>query len=114
MKNLDLRQFSEVMVALLAQKGISCRLGENNGRIGIIYEEAGIKASTDVTLLWQKYGADHDVTELADVLYKAITSEVQKKKAEMPNPKPEQQVQPQISLPADENSAWTCDTAADA
>lgn len=36
MKNLDLRQFSEVMVALLAQKGISCRLGENNGRIGII------------------------------------------------------------------------------
>ena len=65
MKNLDLRQFSEVMVALLAQKGISCRLGENNGRIGIIYEEAGIKASTDVTLLWQKYGADHDVTELA-------------------------------------------------
>ena len=54
MKNLDLRQFSEVMVALLAQKGISCRLGENNGRIGIIYEEAGIKASTDVTLLWQK------------------------------------------------------------
>lgn len=99
MKNLDLRQFSEVMVALLAQKGISCRLGENNGRIGIIYEEAGIKASTDVTLLWQKYGADHDVTELADVLYKAITSEVQKKKAEMPNPKPEQQVQPQISRP---------------
>lgn len=96
MKNLDLRQFSEVMVALLAQKGISCRLGENNGRIGIIYEEAGIKASTDVTLLWQKYGADHDVTELADVLYKAITSEVQKKKAEMPNPKLEQQVQPQI------------------
>lgn len=99
MKNLDLRQFSEVMVALLAQKGISCRLGENNGRIGIIYEEAGIKASTDVTLLWQKYGADYDVTELADVLYKAITSEVQKKKAEMPNPKPEQQVQPQISRP---------------
>lgn len=99
MKNLDLRQFSEVMVALLAQKGISCRLGENNGRIGIIYEEAGIKASTDVTLLWQKYGADHDVTELADVLYKAITSEVQKKKAEMPNPKPERQVQPQISRP---------------
>lgn len=99
MKNLDLRQFSEVMVALLAQKGISCRLGENNGRIGIIYEEAGIKASTDVTLLWQKYGADHDVTELADVLYKAITSEVQKKKAEMPNPKLEQQVQPQIPRP---------------
>lgn len=99
MKNLDLRQFSEVMVALLAQKGISCRLGENNGRIGIIYEEAGIKASTDVTLLWQKYGADHDVTELADVLYKAITSEVQKKKAEMPNPNPEQQVQPQIPRP---------------
>lgn len=99
MKNLDLRQFAEAMVALLAQKGIACRLGENNGRIGIIYEEAGIKASTDVTLLWQKYGADHDVTELADVLYKAITSEVQKKKAEMPNPKPEQQVQPQISRP---------------
>ena len=99
MKNLDLRQFSEVMLALLAQKGISCRLGENNGRIGIIYEEAGIKASTDVTLLWQKYGADHDVTELADVLYKAITSEVQKKKAEMPNPMPEPQVQPQISRP---------------
>lgn len=99
MKNLDLRQFAEVMVALLAQKGIACRLGENNGRIGIIYEEAGIKASTDVTLLWQKYGADHDVTELADVLYKAITSEVQKKKAEMPNPNPEQQVQPQIPRP---------------
>lgn len=99
MKNLDLRQFAEVMVALLAQKGISCRLGENNGRIGIIYEEAGIKASTDVTLLWQKYGADHDVTELADVLYKAITSEVQKKKAEMPNPMPEPQVQPQIPRP---------------
>ena len=99
MKNLDLRQFAEVMVALLAQKGIPCRLGENNGRIGIIYEEAGIKASTDVTLLWQKYGADHDVTELADVLYKAITSEVQKKKAEMPNPMPEPQVQSQISRP---------------
>lgn len=76
-----------------------CRLGENNGRIGIIYEEAGIKASTDVTLLWQKYGADYDVAELADVLYKAITSEVQKKKAEMPNPMPEPQVQPQISRP---------------
>lgn len=99
MKNLDLRQFAEVMVALLAQKGIACRLGENNGRIGIIYEEAGIKASTDVTLLWQKYGADYDVTELADVLYKAITSEVQKKKAEMPNPMPEPQVQPQIPRP---------------
>ena len=99
MKNLDLRQFAEVMVALLAQKGISCRLGENNGRIGIIYEEAGIKASTDVTLLWQKYSADHDVAELADVLYKAITSEVQKKKAEMPNPMPEPQVQPQIPRP---------------
>lgn len=99
MKNLDLRQFAEVMVALLAQKGIACRLGENNGRIGIIYEEAGIKASTDVTLLWQKYGADYDVAELADVLYKAITSEVQKKKAEMPNPMPEPQVQPQISRP---------------
>lgn len=99
MKNLDLRQFAEVMVALLAQKGIACRLGENNGRIGIIYEEAGIKASTDVTLLWQKYGADHDVAELADVLYKAITSEVQKKKAEMPNPMPEPQVQPQVSRP---------------
>ena len=90
MKNLDLRQFAEVMVALLAQ---------NNGRIGIIYEEAGIKASTDVTLLWQKYGADYDVAELADVLYKAITSEVQKKKAEMPNPMPEPQVQPQVSRP---------------
>lgn len=99
MKNLDLRQFAEVMVALLAQKGIACRLGENNGRIGIIYEEAGIKASTDVTLLWQKYGADYDVAELADVLYKAITSEVQKKKAEMPNPMPEPQVQPQVSRP---------------
>lgn len=99
MKNLDLRQFSEVMVALLAQKGISCRLGENNGRIGIIYEEAGIKASTDVTLLWQKYGADYDVAELADVLYKAITSEVQKKKAEVPNPMPEPQVQPQVLRP---------------
>lgn len=99
MKNLDLRQFAEAMVALLAQKGIACRLGENNGRIGIIYEEAGIKASTDVTLLWQKYGADHDVAELADVLYKAITSEVQKKKAEMPNLMPEPQVQPQISRP---------------
>lgn len=98
-KSLDLRQFAEVMVALLAQKGIACRLGENNGRIGIIYEEAGIKASTDVTLLWQKYGADYDVAELADVLYKAITSEVQKKKAEMPNPMPEPQVQPQISRP---------------
>lgn len=99
MKNLDLRQFAEVMVALLAQKGIACRLGENNGRIGIIYEEAGIKASTDVTLLWQKYGADYDVAELADVLYKAITSEVQKKKAEMPNPMPEPQVQPQVLRP---------------
>lgn len=99
MKNLDLRQFAEAMVALLAQKGIACRLGENNGRIGIIYEEAGIKASTDVTLLWQKYGTDYDVAELADVLYKAITSEVQKKKAEMPNPMPEPQVQPQISRP---------------
>lgn len=98
-KSLDLRQFAEVMVALLAQKGIACRLGENNGRIGIIYEEAGIKASTDVTLLWQKYGADYDVAELADVLYKAITSEVQKKKAEMPNPMPEPQVQPQVSRP---------------
>lgn len=98
-KSLDLRQFAEVMVALLAQKGIACRLGDNNGRIGIIYEEAGIKASTDVTLLWQKYGADYDVAELADVLYKAITSEVQKKKAEMPNPMPEPQVQPQISRP---------------
>lgn len=98
-KSLDLRQFAEVMVALLAQKGIACRLGENNGRIGIIYEEAGIKASTDVTLLWQKYGADYDVAELADVLYKAITNEVQKKKAEMPNPMPEQQIQPQISRP---------------
>ena len=87
------------MVALLAQKGIACRLGENNGRIGIIYEEAGIKASTDVTLLWQKYGADYDVAELADVLYKAITSEVQKKKAEMPNPMPEPQVQPQVLRP---------------
>lgn len=99
MKNLDLREFAEVMVALLAQKGIACRLGENNGRIGIIYEEAGIKASTDVTLLWQKYGADYDVAELADVLYKAITSEVQKKKAELPNPMPEPQVQPQVSRP---------------
>lgn len=98
-KSLDLRQFAEVMVALLAQKGIACRLGDNNGRIGIIYEEAGIKASTDVTLLWQKYGADYDVAELADVLYKAITSEVQKKKAEMPNPMSEPQVQPQISRP---------------
>ena len=98
-KSLDLRQFAEVMVALLAQKGIACRLGENNGRIGIIYEEAGIKASTDVTLLWQKYGADYDVAELADVLYKAITSEVQKKKAELPNPMPEPQVQPQVSRP---------------
>lgn len=98
-KSLDLRQFAEVMVALLAQKGIACRLGENNGRIGIIYEEAGIKASTDVTLLWQKYGADYDVAELADVLYKAITSEVQKKKAEMPNPMPEPQVQPQVLRP---------------
>ena len=98
-KSLDLRQFAEVMVALLAQKGIACRLGDNNGRIGIIYEEAGIKASTDVTLLWQKYGADYDVAELADVLYKAITSEVQKKKAEMPNPMPEPQVQPQVSRP---------------
>lgn len=98
-KSLDLRQFAEVMVALLAQKGIACRLGENNGRIGIIYEETGIKASTDVTLLWQKYGADYDVAELADVLYKAITSEVQKKKAEMPNPMPEPQVQPQVLRP---------------
>lgn len=98
-KSLDLRQFAEVMVALLAQKGIACRLGDNNGRIGIIYEEAGIKASTDVTLLWQKYGADYDVAELADVLYKAITSEVQKKKAEMPNPMPEPQAQPQVSRP---------------
>ena len=79
-KSLDLRQFAEVMVALLAQKGIACRLGENNGRIGIIYEEAGIKASTDVTLLWQKYGADYDVAELADVRIRLSQAKCRRRK----------------------------------
>lgn len=95
MKNLDLRTFAELMVAMVGQRGILCHVGERNGCICVVYENDNFSIPADVNLLWQKYSEGADVTVLADALASALSGKIEAKNRELAN-QPKVQAQPRV------------------